>query len=196
MVMVIWKKTYKIYYGGVYMVKVVIFQGPSGSGKSTLQNMLGIPRIITWTTRSPRPNEKNGIDYHFVSIEEFKKRQNDGRMLEVTEYKSNYYGTSLDSFQNLRDDVKSIVVDAPGANKIFEVMKDECFRIGVYAPKTDCESRLRKRDQPVSELNKRLKDYDAEVQALFDCNIIVNNSDLNWENAERIIQSLQQILIV
>lgn len=176
------------------MVKVIIFQGPSGSGKSTLQSKLGLPKIITWTTRPPRLNERNGIDYHFVNIEEFHNMQNAGRMLEVTLYKSNYYGTTLDSFHNFDGEVKSIVVDSPGANKIKEIMKDECFRIGVYASKKDCESRLMKRDQPIAELKERLKDYDLEVQSLFECNIIINNSDLNWEYSDRMINLLKQLL--
>lgn len=176
------------------MFKVVIFQGPSGSGKSTLQKKLGIPRIITWTTRTPRPYERNGIDYFFVSIEEFKQMQKVGRMLEVTEYKSNYYGTSIDSFNNLGDDVKSIVVDSSGANKIKEILNEECLRVGVYAPKIECESRLIKRGQPMSELNKRLRDYDSEVQSLFECNIVINNSDINWDYSDGIIQSIRKLL--
>jgi guanylate kinase len=177
------------------MIKVVVFQGPSGSGKSTLQEKLGIPRIITWTTRAPRPNERNGIDYHFVSIEEFKQMHDAGSMLEVTEYKANYYGTSLDSFKNLGNEVRSIVVDPSGANKIKEIMKDECFRIGVYASKLECESRLLQRNPSVSELINRLRDYDSEVQSLFDCDIVINNSDVNFEKAERIISLLSRNLV-
>ena len=170
------------------------FQGPSGSGKSTLQKKLGVPKIITWTTRAPRPNESNGVDYHFVSIEEFRQMQDAGRMLEVTDYKSNYYGTSIDSFNNLGNEVRSIVVDSTGANKIKEIMKDECFRIGVYASKSDCESRLLQRNPSVSELTNRLRDYDSEVQSLFACDIVINNSDINFEKAEQIISLLSRSL--
>lgn len=177
------------------MIKVVVFQGPSGSGKSTLQEKLGLPRIITWTTRAPRPNERNGIDYHFASIEEFKQMQNAGRLLEVTEYKSNYYGTSLDSFIDLGNEVRSIVVDSSGANKIKEIMKTECFRIGVYAPKSDCESRLMQRNPTAADLNNRLRDYDAEVQALFQCDLVINNSNSNFKNADQIIFMLRQSLL-
>jgi len=187
---------YILYFnGGVIVYRLIIFQGPSGSGKSTLQNLLGIPRIVTWTTRSPRPNEVQGVDYNFVNIDEFRSMRENGQMLEVTEYKSNFYGTSLESFISLKNEVKSIIVDSSGAEKIKEIMDNKCFRIGVYAPRSDCKMRLSKRNQPEAELIKRLKDYEVEVEGLIGCDIIINNSDENWKKAEMVIHSLKSSFI-
>lgn len=171
-----------------------MFQGPSGSGKTTLQKKLGVPRVITWTTRKPRPTEKNGIDYNFVTLEEFNEMEKRGLMLEVTEYNSNFYGTSINSIETIGDECVSVVVDKYGAQKIKNLVGDKCFRIGVFASKEDCMSRLLERTQIMDDIKKRLKDYDSEVKALFDCDIIINNSNSNWGNADRIVNHIKGLL--
>jgi len=174
------------------MIKLIVFQGPSGSGKSTLQEKFGVPKIITCTTRSPRSDEQNGVDYHFMDRDSFELLTKEGNMLEVTQYKSNLYGTLVDSVTNLGDEIRSIVLDYSGAKKVKELMKEQCFRIGVYAQKIDCESRLYKRQQPVEEVRKRINGYELEVQALNECEIIINNSDSYWGNVGWILHSLKQ----
>lgn len=73
--------------------KILVFIGTSGSGKTALVRGLnkdGIPVIVTHTTRQQRPNEFNGVDYHFVTVEEFMNIEK----LEYAEYAGNYYGVS------------------------------------------------------------------------------------------------------
>jgi len=176
------------------LYNIVVFQGPSGSGKTTLQQKLGVPRLITWTTRRPRKMEHNGFDYHFVTLEEFNKMENNGLFLEVTEYKSNYYGTSIDSVKNINQKCKSIVVDKYGAKKIKELVNDKCLHIGVYANREDCMSRLIERASQMDDITMRLRDYDSEVDALFECDIIINNSNKNWENSCKIIGGIKSLL--
>ncbi|MFF2089893.1 guanylate kinase [Paenibacillus sp. NPDC058174] len=174
------------------MIKLIVFQGPSGSGKTTLQKKFGAPKIITCTTRSPRTTEKNDIDYHFMNRESFELLIKQGKMLEVTQYKSNLYGTLLDSVTNIEDEVKSIVLDYSGAKRVKELLKEKCFRIGVYANKNDCEKRLYKRQHNLEEVSQRMNSYDFEVKALNGCEIIINNSDSYWDNVEWILHSLKE----
>lgn len=173
------------------MFKLIVFQGPSGSGKSTLQEKLGLPKVVTCTTRSPRIGEQNGVDYHFIDRKQFEQLSNEGKMLEVTQYKSNLYGTLLDSITGIGDKTKSIVLDYRGAKKIKEVLQDQCFRIGVYAQKEDCKHRIYNRQQSEEETNKRISEYDLEVEALKECEIIINNSDLYWDNIDWVLHSLK-----
>ena len=82
------------YAGNLFMVVA-----PSGAGKSTLVNAL-LDRVdhvrlsISHTTRAPRPGEQDGREYHFVSVEEFERREAAKEFLEHAEVHGNYYGTS------------------------------------------------------------------------------------------------------
>ena len=80
--------------GSLFMVVA-----PSGAGKSTLVNALlaqepAIKLSISYTTRSPRPGEQNGREYHFISADDFLARREAGEFLESAEVHGNYYGTS------------------------------------------------------------------------------------------------------
>ena len=78
------------------MDNILIFVGSSGSGKSTLvehiRKNLGIPQLVTTTTRNKRHNEKEGKDYHFVEFEEFNRLADNKSFLETTSYSGNLYG--------------------------------------------------------------------------------------------------------
>ncbi|KAI5151751.1 guanylate kinase [Enteropsectra breve] len=79
------------------MSKYCIITGPSAVGKSTLINHMLLDPVfflsVSYTTRSPRPGEKDGADYYFVSKEEFEYKINEGFFLEHTYFSGNYYGT-------------------------------------------------------------------------------------------------------
>ena len=75
-----------------------VISGPAGSGKSTIAEKLianseDITRAITATTRAPRPGEKDGIDYIFMSKEEFSTDLDEGMFIEYNEFNNNFYGT-------------------------------------------------------------------------------------------------------
>ena len=77
---------------------MLILIGPSASGKTEVAKLLAskynITKIVTYTTRKPRIHEVNGVDYHFVSVEEFAKLTEQNFFVETTYYNSNYYGTA------------------------------------------------------------------------------------------------------
>lgn len=77
---------------------MIVLTGPSASGKTAtclyLQEHYGIKKVITHTTRQRRKGEVNNVDYHFVSVEEFRKRKANDEFIETTFYNGNYYGTS------------------------------------------------------------------------------------------------------
>ena len=90
--------------GAVLMAKrgmLIVLSGPSGVGKGTVRKALfEDPEVdfnysISMTTRNPREGEKNGVDYYFVSKEQFEENIKNGEMLEYAKYVDNYYGTPL-----------------------------------------------------------------------------------------------------
>ncbi|MGB2816474.1 MAG: guanylate kinase, partial [Burkholderiaceae bacterium] len=84
---------------GNYAGSLFLVVAPSGAGKSTLVNALlardrNIQLSVSYTTRHPRPGDKDGREYHFVTIENFMQRRADGEFLESAEVHGNYYATS------------------------------------------------------------------------------------------------------
>lgn len=94
---------------------LLVVSGPSGSGKTTLCRRLaneGEARYsISCTTRSPRPGENDGLDYHFLTREEFLKKRADGEFLESAEVHGNLYGTLRSEVTGQLEDGKDVVMD-------------------------------------------------------------------------------------
>ena len=102
---------------------MLILIGPSASGKTEVAKLLAknhnITKIVTYTTRSPRVNEVNGVDYNFVSVEEFAKLTEENFFVETTYYNSNFYGTAK---KDIKDD-KCVILD-PNGLKSFIALND------------------------------------------------------------------------
>ena len=94
--------------------------GKSGTGKTTLSKVIGrelsIPVHVTYTTRHPRHTERDGVDYHFVTVDEF----TDIEMVEQVEFDGNWYGTGKQSFEQIMHDNKAsiIVVEETGLKRL------------------------------------------------------------------------------
>ena len=102
---------------------MLILIGPSASGKTEIAKYLSkhykITKIITYTTRKTRVNEQNGVDYNFISVEEFAKLTDQNFFVETTYYNNNYYGTAK---KDIKDD-KCVILD-PNGLKSFLALND------------------------------------------------------------------------
>lgn len=182
-------------------MSILILSGPSGSGKSTLCSVImqNIPNVyfsISSTTRKPREGERDGIDYHFLSQEEFLRDIERGDFLEWAEVHSNYYGTSLKPVQKALEEGKIVVfdVDVQGHHNIKKHYGKSAISVFVTTPsKQVLEERLRGRgsdDDTVIE--KRLTHAYNEMQHIDEFDFLIINDDM--AKAKNAILSIVQSL--
>lgn len=113
---------------------LIVVSGPSGAGKDTICQKLikensNIWMSVSMTTRKPRPLEKDGVDYFFVSSEEFENKINDNTFLEYASYNDNYYGTPKDKVEEKLNEGKDVilVIDINGAINIKKIIPSALF---------------------------------------------------------------------
>ncbi len=151
--------------------KLFIITGPSGVGKGTIlkkffENNQNIIYSISETTRKARPGEVHGINYFFVSKEEFEKSIKNDEFLEWTKYSDNYYGTKKDFVLKALNQGADVLleIETHGAKKIMEKFPD-CITIFFTPPNLDeLEKRLRGRNTEDEEaIQKRLHQVKEEL---------------------------------
>lgn len=113
---------------------LIVVSGPSGAGKDTICQKLikensNIWMSVSMTTRKPRSLEKDGVDYFFVSSEEFENKINDNTFLEYASYNDNYYGTPKDKVEEKLNEGKDVilVIDINGAINIKKIIPSALF---------------------------------------------------------------------
>ena len=98
---------------------MLVMIGASASGKTEIAKILikkyGFSKLVTYTTREMRAGEVNGVDYHFISLEEFERKKKKREFLETAQYNDTFYGSPKKG----ADENKVIIVDPKGANSIF-----------------------------------------------------------------------------
>jgi guanylate kinase len=132
---------------------VTILVGPTCSGKSTIESALeklGVSRVISVTTRTPRQGEVDGNQYHFIRECEFKEMQKDGTMVESVKFNGNHYGVTATALVDAvkRSDNAVVVCDPEGAEQIYEFCRHIGFgvlMVFVYASISVTTERLFKR---------------------------------------------------
>ena len=168
--------------------KILLISGPSGVGKSSIINFLKQKIInyyfsISTTTRKPRINEKNGIDYYFISEEEFKFGIKNNHFLEYATVHNNYYGTSLEKIEENLNQNKLIIldIDVQGYFLIKDKFNSSLSSIFIFPPSIEkLKQRLIDRSMDsINTIEKRIKiaEYEMKFKNEYHYNII--NDDLN-----------------
>src|SRR5271165_1969287 len=166
---------------------VFVISAPSGSGKSTLVQRLlhDVPHLIfsiSYTTRSPRGSERNGIDYNFIARDDFERRILAREFLEHAEVFGNYYGTSRLTLDRAIAEGKDLLldIDVQGARQL-KVALPEAVTIFVLPPSRHIlEQRLRARSQDSDEvIQRRLRGAAREVRDYTQYDFVLVNRDLD-----------------
>ncbi|MBN2747575.1 MAG: guanylate kinase [Bacteroidales bacterium] len=169
--------------------KLIIFSAPSGAGKTTLvkavmQTSLPLSFSVSATSRFPRDNETDGVDYYFLSPEKFRELVNQEAFLEWEEvYENQYYGTLKSEVERIRSKGHHVVfdVDVVGGLNIKKIYGKEALAIFVMPPSTEVlAQRLSNRGTENQEsFNKRLQKAQSELSfaSQFDCIIVNDNLD-------------------
>ncbi len=182
------------HYTGIYPGNLFMVVAPSGAGKSTLVNALlaedpAIRLSVSYTTRDPRPSESNGVQYHFVSVEEFMERHKQGEFLESAEVHGNYYATSelwIQDQMKMGHDVL-LEIDWQGAQQVKKQFRN-AVEIFILPPSLDAlEDRLKKRGQDSEKvIVRRLLAAGNEMAHASEAEYVVIN-----ENFDRALTELR-----
>ncbi len=167
---------------------LIVFSGPSGSGKGTILKQLlnNYPELdaqvsVSATTRNPRPGEVDGVNYFFLSKEEFESRIEQGGFYEWAKFCDNYYGTpKAEVLKKLDEGIDVILeIEVQGAMKIKEQVPD-CVMVFVIPPSfKELKNRLINRGtEDVEVINKRVNTALAEVEYIKNYTYVVINDDL------------------
>lgn len=174
--------------------KLIIFSAPSGAGKSTLvQYLLGcgfdMEFSISATSRAPRGAEKNGVDYYFLTPEQFRQKIDNEEFLECEEvYPNCYYGTLRSEIDRITSKGKNIVfdVDVVGGLNIKENYGNRALALFIAPPSIDVlHERLQKRGTDSPEMiEKRIGKADFELSFAPNFDLIIVNDDLEKAKKE------------
>ena len=182
--------------------KLFVLSGSSGVGKGTvlkgfLEKNPNFMLSISCTTRSPRPGEIDGINYFFISKEEFKSCIDNNKFLEWAEFAGNFYGTKKKYINQCLAEGKDIIleIDTQGALQVKKQMP-KAVLIFICPPSYEAlENRLRGRHtEDEATIQKRLQQVKIEIERAekFDYKIINDNLDDAINKLEKVIKGEMQ----
>ena len=166
---------------------ILILSGPSGCGKSTLlkevyKDIDDYYFSISTTTRAPRVGETNGVDYFFVTKEEFEEDIRNGDFLEYAKVHDNYYGTSLKPINKALSEGKLVIfdIDVQGHEIVRTKLNSITTSVFITTPSLQVlETRLNSRNTDSIEIiEKRIKNAKGEVEYFQDYDYLIINDDL------------------
>ena len=184
--------------------KLIVFSAPSGSGKTTIvrhlleQKHLNLEFSISATSRAPRGTEEDGIDYYFISLEQFKKHMKQGDFLEWEEvYRDNFYGTLKTEVERIWAMGKNVIfdIDVVGGLRIKRKFPKETLAVFVRPPSVEeLKIRLKKRKTESEEkINMRIAKASVEMATAPQFDFIIENDVLENALAEAEDLVLQHI---
>ncbi|MFL5865095.1 MAG: guanylate kinase [Solirubrobacteraceae bacterium] len=181
------------------MARVFVITGPSGVGKGTLIRGLleRVPQLglsVSATTRPPRPGETQGVDYHFLSPEDFDRRVADGAFVEHATYSGRRYGTLRSELEGRlrRGEAVVLEIEVQGARQVREAMPD-ALQVFIAPPSREAlRARLvgRGTDTP-EQVDERLRSAEAELQAQAEFGRVVVNDRLE-DALEELVDIVQR----
>lgn len=180
--------------------KIIVLSAPSGTGKSSIiKKLLAYPELnlgfsVSATSRAPRGTEQHGVEYYFISQEEFQQKAEAGDFVEWEEvYPGTCYGTLKSEVERVTGDGKNLImdIDVKGGLNVKRCFGDQALTIFILPPsKEELERRLRGRGTDAEEvIRKRLDkaDYELSFAPEFDVRVVNDDLDKAVEEVRRLI---------
>lgn len=172
---------------------IIVLNGPSASGKTTIMERLIsgpveervdlLTKLITVTTRPPRPGEREGVDYNFLTPEQFDEEEAKGNIVEKTVYAGVKYGILDSEIKRIAEAGRDaiVVLDMHGVEEMKRFYgEDNVVSIFVYRSLSDIKNELWKRPVPDTEKQRRYEQARKEMENMDKCDYIVYNvSDIS-----------------
>lgn len=158
-----------------------VISAPTGAGKTTitqkvilrLEKTVPLFKVVTYTTRPPRPQELDGIDYHFISIQDFERKLEWGDFLETTSYDGHWYGSPKDILTDLTEGKSFILVTDRAGSKTIKTLCPDAILIWLTVPSPEI-------------IAQRLKQRGTENHEQFMSRLAIATKEMNEENTERL----------
>lgn len=184
---------------------MVILIGKTASGKDSILNILtakyGYTKLITYTTRPMRANEKQDITYHFTSDEDFQNKIEENFFAEWKSYDTEfgiwYYGTALEDLENA-DDKTVIILTPDGYRDILNKLSQKPKSIYVYANNSTIKERLLKRGDNKDEAQRRLEHDNTDFKGIENevDKIFYNNKDNDIDEVvQKIVKWAEEYIV-
>lgn len=180
--------------------KIIIFSAPSGCGKSTIigklmeRGDLNLAFSISATSRAPRGAERHGVDYYYLSPDEFRRRIDAGDFVEYEEvYQGRFYGTLRSEIDRITAEGKNVVldIDVKGAMNVKRIYGDRALAIFVMPPSIEelrrrLEGRATDSPEVIDERVGKAA-FELTFAPHYDCSVVNDNLDQAVEEAHRLI---------
>jgi len=169
---------------------LIVVSSPSGAGKTSvcreiLKNNDSIQISISATTRKPRQNEVNGVDYNFISRDDFQKKIQDSQFLEYAKVFDNFYGSLSKDVEKITKSKKDVLfdIDWQGTQQLYQSKPNNLVSIFILPPsKDEIENRLRQRKvdsgDDESIINQRMSKFKDEISHWVEYDYVVINNNL------------------
>lgn len=164
---------------------LIVVSAPSGCGKGTILSEIlkedGYYYSVSATTRNPREGEVDGVNYHFISKEEFQQRISENGMLEYAQYCGNYYGTPKKEVDDMRSRGRDVIleIEVQGAMKVKKLCPDAVFIFIAPPSVAELERRLRKRGTETDEvIAQRVAEAEGEISHACEYDYVIVNGAL------------------
>ena len=184
---------------------LIVISSPSGAGKTSvckmiLDNDTRIQISISATTRKARQNEINGIDYNFISRDDFQKKIKDNQFLEYAEVFDNFYGSLIENVERITNIKKDVLfdIDWQGTQQLYQSKPSNLVSIFILPPsRSEIENRLKQRELDSGDddsiIDQRMSKFKDEISHWVEYDYVVVNKNLdkcvqevlNIINAER-----------
>ena len=164
--------------------RIFVFTGPDGSGRKTVADMvgntLGLRKVVSYTTRPRRSSEVDGQDYHFITVEEFKRAEANNEFIEVDEVNGHYYGIKGHDIEKMfkHNDFIYVVLNAQGARILKKLFGEKVIRIFIDVDRDVIIERQKLIGASQEILDAHFRNYDKDMAYKDECRHAFENTDL------------------